>query len=161
MNRFDYEIRITPSVLDRLIDEEPGVSREAPASRQKSLRQLKQAVRRDLEWLLNTRQLVGGVPPELKEVSQSLAAYGLPDFTAVSLRSPADQNRVRRTIEAAISTFEPRLEDVIVTLTPPRETEHILRFRVDARLKVEPAPEPVTFDTVLQLGSGQYIVQGE
>jgi type VI secretion system protein ImpF len=161
MARFDNEIRITLTVLDRLIDEEPNVSSEAPASRQKSLRQLKAAVRRDLEWLLNTRQMVDGVPPDLKETTCSLATYGLPDFTAHSIKSPSERNRVRRALEQAISVFEPRLADVTVRLDPLHETERLLRFRVDARLKVEPVPEPITFDTVLQLGSGQYLVQGE
>lgn len=41
-----------------------------------------------------------------------------------------------------------------------REHERALRFRIDARLRVEPAPEPVTFDTVLQLHSGEYLVKG-
>ncbi len=161
MARFDNEIRITLTVLDRLIDEEPNVSSEAPASRQKSLRQLKAAVRRDLEWLLNTRQMVDAVPPALKETTRSLAVYGLPDFTSYSIKSPSERNRVRRALENAISTFEPRLEDVTVSLDPMHETERVIRFRVDARLKVDPVPEPITFDTVLQLGSGQYLVQGE
>ncbi len=161
MARFDNEIRITLTVLDRLIDDEPNVSSEAPASRQKSLRQLKAAVRRDLEWLLNTRQMVDAVPPDLKETTRSLAVYGLPDFTSYSIKSPSERNRVRRALENAISTFEPRLEDVTVSLDPMHETERVIRFRVDARLKVDPVPEPITFDTVLQLGSGQYLVQGE
>jgi type VI secretion system protein ImpF len=148
-------------VLDRLLDYEPEMSREAIASRAKSLRELKQAVRRDLEWLLNTRQLVGGVPDELKEVSHSLAAYGLPDFSNASIQNVHDQKRMRRYIEDAIRIFEPRLEDVEVTFEPTRTTERAMRFRIDARLKVEPAPEPVTFDTMLQLGTGQYVVQGD
>jgi type VI secretion system protein ImpF len=65
---------------------------------------------------------------------------------------------VRRTIERAISLFEPRLEDVMVILIPGNSGEQIMRFRIDARLKVEPAPEPVTFDTLLQLDNGQYVV---
>jgi type VI secretion system protein ImpF len=161
MARFDNEIRITLSVLERLIDEEPNVSSEAPASRQKNLRQLKAAVRRDLEWLLNTRQMVDVVPPDLKETTHSLATYGLPDFTSFSIKSSSERNRIRRALEQAISTFEPRLEDVLVSVDPMHETERVLRFRVDARLKVEPVPEPITFDTVLQLGSGQYLVQGD
>ena len=78
-SRFDNDIRITASVLDRLLDAEPETKQEAPATRQKSLRDLKAAVKRDLEWLLNSRQVVGGVPDELKETSHSLAAFGLPD----------------------------------------------------------------------------------
>jgi type VI secretion system protein ImpF len=163
MNRFGYdsETRITPSVLDRLIDRDPGSSSEAPASRLQSLNDLKAAVKRDLEWLLNARQVVGGVPPELKELSRSLASYGLPDFSAVSVKSPADQMRMERALELAISVFEPRLENIMVSLSQSRELDHKLRFRIDARIKVEPAPEPVTFDTVLQASTNQYVVKAE
>lgn len=159
MLRTDNEVRITPSVLDRLLDYEPELSREPPASRAKSLRQLKQSVKRDLEWLLNTRRYAEELSPELKELNESMAVYGLPDFTAASVKSPGDQKMMRRSLENAIRIFEPRLEDLIVTLEPLDGIERVMRFRIDARLKVEPAPEPVTFDTVLQLGSGQIIVQ--
>lgn len=161
MARYESETRITLSILDRLIDDEPQNSSEAPATRQKNLRQLKQSVRRDLEWILNTRQIVGGIPEELRETTRSLANFGLPDFSSYSIKSPAERNRVRRALETAISTFEPRLQDVLVSIDPLRETERVLRFRVDARLKVDPVPEPIQFDTVLQLGSGRYVVQGE
>jgi type VI secretion system protein ImpF len=161
MARLDNEIRITPSVLDRLIDYEPELSHEPAASRAKSLRQLKQAVRRDLEFLLNTRQVAGGVPSGLKELNRSLAAYGLPDFSAANVSNPEDQMRMQRALEETIEIFEPRLRAVKVTLEQPRHAERTLRFRVDARLQVEPTPEPVTFDTVLQLHSGEYKVKGE
>ena len=161
MNRADHEIRITPSILDRLIDEDPNVSSEAPASRQRSLAQLKGAVKRDLEWLLNTRQTVGGIPDGLQELSHSLAAYGLPDFSTASLKSPSDQARMQRTLEVAIRSFEPRLDDVKVTITTVRATDQKMRFHIEARLKVEPAPEPVSFDTVLQVANSQYVVKAE
>ncbi|MEJ7618547.1 MAG: type VI secretion system baseplate subunit TssE, partial [Pyrinomonadaceae bacterium] len=64
-------------------------------------------------------------------------------------------------IEMAIAIFEPRLSDVSVYIEPMSETERMLRFRIDARLLVDPAPEPVTFDTALQISSGQYVIQGE
>lgn len=163
MNRLLYngDTRITPSVLDRLIDHDPKSSREAPASRLQSLNALKQAVKRDLEWLLNARQLVGGVPPELRELSRSLAAYGLPDFSAVSVKSPSDQLWMQRALELTISAFEPRLENITVSLLHARDLDHKLRFRIDARIKVEPSPEPVTFDTVLQALTNQYVVKAE
>jgi type VI secretion system protein ImpF len=161
MTRFENEIRITPSVLDRLIDYEPDVAHEPAASRAASLRQLKQTVRRDLEYLLNTRQVAGGVPSGLKELNKSLAAYGLPDFSAVNVDSPEEQTRLRRLLETTIEIFEPRLKSVEVTVEPMRGNERALRFRVDARLQVEPTPEPVTFDTILQLHSGEYKVRGE
>ncbi len=159
MARTDNEIRVTTSVLDRLIDFEPEITREPIASRSKSLRQLKQSVRRDLEWLLNTRQVAGGVPSELKEVNNSVASYGLPDFTHLTIDSGDHQKFIKREIEETIRRFEPRLESVVVSIEPVRSTERLLRFRIDARLKVDPAPEPITFDTVLQLGSGEYSVR--
>ena len=161
MARFEEEVRITPSVLDRLIDYEPEVTQEPIASRSKSLRQLKQSVKRDLEWLLNTRQVAGGLPPGLKETNRSLAAYGLPDFTTISIRNEDDQELMRRAITTAIKILEPRLEGVTVTIEPLYEGELMMHFRIDARLKVDPAPEAVTFDTVLDPIHHQYVVQGD
>ncbi len=159
MPKFDYEDRVTLSVIDRLLDYEPDISHEPPASRSKSLRIFRQAVRRDLEWLLNTRQIAGGLPEGLEEVNKSLAAYGLPDFTAANSEDSGDQARVRYAIEELINIFEPRLQDVTVTIEPPRDASRALRFRIDALLMVDPAPEPVTFDTTLELTSGEYEVQ--
>jgi type VI secretion system protein ImpF len=159
MSRIDNEIRVQVSVLDRLVDYEPEINREPIASRSKNLRQLKQTVRRDLEWLLNTRQLAKGLPAELKQANDSVVAFGLPDFSALSIDSADDQKLIKREIEQAIRRFEQRLADVIVSLEPATPTERVLRFRIDARLKIDPAPEPITFDTVLQLGSGEYEVR--
>ncbi|HYL98385.1 MAG TPA: type VI secretion system baseplate subunit TssE [Blastocatellia bacterium] len=159
MPRSDNQVQITPSVLDRLIDYEPKLSREPVASRYKSLRQLKQSVRRDLEWLLNTRQEITEISPDMKELRNSLAVYGLKDFSTENVKGQKGQNRLRQAIETAVTTFEPRLDRVRVNLLPMRQAERALSFRIDARLKVEPAPEPVTFDTVLQLATGQYLVK--
>ena len=161
MPRSHDDVQITPSVLDRLIDDEPKKSRESPLSRAASLRQLKRAVKRNLEWLLNTRYIEDEISPGLKEVANSLADYGLPDFSHLSFKNPADIARLRNIIKNAITIFEPRLKDIEVTVEPRREGERHVRFRVSARLRVEPKPEPVTFDTLLQLGNGQYVVQGE
>jgi type VI secretion system protein ImpF len=161
MSRTDNEIRVTTSVIDRLIDYEPEISRESIASRSKNLRQLKQSVRRDLEWLLNTRQLSGGLPEELKETSNSVITFGLPDFTTLTMDSADDQNFIKHEIEEAVRRFEQRLEGVVVSVEPALATDRVLRFRIDARLKIDPAPEPITFDTILQLGSGEYEVQAD
>ena len=56
MARKSHERSIRPSLLDRLIDEEPGNRGEAPDRRAQSLKELKDSVRRDLEWLLNSRR---------------------------------------------------------------------------------------------------------
>jgi type VI secretion system protein ImpF len=100
------------------------------------------------------------LPAEFTEVRRSLLIYGLPDFTACTLLSSSDRNRIRRALEQAIATFEPRLERVRVILESPRQHERTLRFRIEALLRLEPAPEHVTFDATLQLSTQEYTVQG-
>jgi type VI secretion system protein ImpF len=161
MARVEHDTRLLPSILDRLLDHEPDVSHEPMPLRFQNIRQLKQAVTRDLEALLNTRQeLLSEPAPEFAEIRRSLLVYGLPDFTSCTLVNPQDRNRMRRALEQAIATFEPRLDRVRVTLEQPRQYENALRFHIEALLKVEPAPEPVTFDAMLQLHSREYVVRG-
>ena len=57
MPRNGPDAAVTLSVLDRLIDDDPRTSIEAPLTRAQSVRTLRDVVRRDLEWLLNTRQV--------------------------------------------------------------------------------------------------------
>ncbi len=159
MSRIDNEIRITPSVLDRLLDFEPDVSREAPKSRSKSLRELKLSVRRDLEWLLNSRSLPEEIDERLEEVKKSVVVYGLPDITGISAKSHIEQKRLTDALENAIKIFEPRFLNLKVTLEPVNNIDRMLKFRIEARLNVEPTPEPIAFDTVLQLGSGEFEVK--
>jgi type VI secretion system protein ImpF len=160
MPRIDEEIRINLSVLDRLVDFEPEVSAESLPSRSKALRQVKQALRRDLEWLLNTRRVLE-VPEELPLLADSLLAYGLPDFTNLSVKSAEDQHDLTRALETTLKRFEPRLEDVVVTVANASVLERAYRFRIEARLRIDPVPEPISFDTTLQLGSGNFAVKGD
>lgn len=153
--------KLSPSVLDRLIDEAPRVSREPDDAPAWSLDRVKAAVKRDLEWLLNSRQVVAGLPADPGELGRSALTYGLPDLAATSLNNPADQARLRRAIGEAIARFEPRLGRVEVTLEPAREHERAIHFRIDAMLKVEPEPEPVTFDSLLKLDTRSFVVRGD
>ena len=155
----DNEINITPSIIDRLIDLEPKVSREAPKSRSQDLRELKQSVRRDVEWLLNTRHTADKVPEDLEELNNSLAIYGLPDFTGMSAKSLDDKKSLIRSIENALRIFEPRFMNLKVVLEAADEFHRGVKFKIQATLRVEPTPEPIVFDTVLQVGSGEFKVE--
>jgi len=150
---------VTISVLDRLIDYDPRTPGEPPLTRLQSVRQLREAVRRDLEWLLNTRRVAVPPPEGLKELNKSVYAFGLPDFSGFSTASPSDQAKLVRQLQNAIKTFEPRLASVRVLLvdTTGRAAGR-LRFRIEAMLIMDPAPEHVSFDTVLELSSGGYEV---
>jgi len=156
----DYTTAVTLSTLDRLIDDDPDTSVEAIPTRTQSVRQLKDGLRRDLEWLLNTRRVA--VPPDesLKEVNRSLYVFGLPDFTHYGLNSPQDQAKLVRFLQSTVKIFEPRMANVrIVPLEAVAGKTRTLRFRIEGMLVMDPAPEHVSFDTVLELTSGGYEVR--
>lgn len=162
MARADHKTNIVPSVLDRLIDDAPNESQEPVTGRFQSIREMERVVARDLEALLNSRrEALEELPSEFAEVNRSLLTYGLPDLSSFSLLSENDRNRVRRVIEQTIAAAEPRLGRVNVKLEPPRDHDRGLRFRIDAQLQIDPAPEPVSFDGQLQLQTQQYIVRGQ
>ena len=159
MRRTDNEIKVTPSLLDRLIDYEPKESKESPKSRSANLRELKLSVRRDLEFLLNSRSFPDEIPESLEELNKSVALYGLPDFTRSNVKNPSEQIKLTEQLESAIRIFEPRLMDLQITLDPVNDIERSLRFRILAQLKIDPVPEPIAFDTILQMGSGEFEVK--
>jgi type VI secretion system protein ImpF len=155
------ETTITISALDRLIDHEPDNRMENPLSRTQSVRLLKSAVRRDLEWLLNTRRIADPPDEGLKEVNRSVYTYGLPDLSALTMASAADRNRLVRQVLGAINLFEPRLTNVrLVMVETPDAGKKDVRLRIEAMLRMDPVPEPVTFDTVIELKSGNCHLSG-
>lgn len=162
MSRQDPDFAVTISILDRLIDFQPDTSADPPSNRSQSVRQLKASLHRDLEWLLNTRRNPDEAPETYQELSRSLYNYGLPDVTSMGLNSPRDRQRLMRLIEQTIGIFEPRLLGPRVRAVDSAGSgPRILRFQIEALLKMDPAPEQVLFDTVLQLGTGEYQVKGD
>lgn len=132
-------------------------------TRAQSVRLLKAAVRRDLEWLLNTRRNAERLEAAHTELAASVYEYGLPDVTALSFANPKDRIKLLRSLETTIRTFEPRIANVKVVAIDSADgsSRQILRFQVEGLLKMDPAPEQISFDTVLQLSSGEYQVKGD
>lgn len=156
---------LMPSLLDRLIDEDPTSRHEEPKNQFQRLRQLKQSVRRDLENLLNTRWRAVGWPRELEPQDEnrrpfletSVANYGIPDFTGANLGSAGSREDFVRVIQEAISQFEPRLRRIKVELIDNTERDdRTMRFRIDAMLLAEPEPEPIVFDSALEPTTGSF-----
>jgi type VI secretion system protein ImpF len=160
MPRVDSQIPLLPSVLDRLIDNEPDVSTE-PAWRQSlSLREFERSVLRDLESLLNTRQTRTDLPADMPNAGQSVLTYGLPDFSSCSVGNAEERERLRMAVQQAIQRFEPRLRDIRVTLHDKEgEFDRALRLTIEGLLWVHPDPQPIAFDTLVQPATGQCVVK--
>ncbi|HTW60784.1 MAG TPA: type VI secretion system baseplate subunit TssE [Terracidiphilus sp.] len=154
MARSTTETLVTQSILDRLTDVE-----DWPATRSQSTRFFRDGLKRDLEWLLNTRQ------PPLDQIASKPAAkasvinFGLPDISSLGLNNSSDQRSLRVAIETCLRNFEPRLMDIRVTLESSDTTDRRLRFHIEGNMKLDPAPEEISFDTVLELVSGEYKVK--
>lgn len=147
----DKERNLRASVLDRLFDEEPNVSVDSEHSRQRKLKDLRSSVRRDLESLLNARYRVVSPPEQFKQLSTSLLNYGLPDLATVNMLDVEKRQEFTRNIEHIIRTYEPRFKSVKVSyIDNTRSTDRTLRFRIDAVMYADPAPEVIVFDSVLE-----------
>jgi type VI secretion system protein ImpF len=157
----DLDIPLLPSVLDRLLDDRPDERQDPARSRGQNLAMLRDAVRRDLEALLNTRRRCISPPRGLNELSTSLVEYGVPEFLSINAQSAEAREEFRLEVEQAIRRFEPRFQTVSVKLVEdPAQLDRTLRFRIDALMHAEPAPEYVSFDSTLNPGTHSFSVVG-
>ena len=162
MARWEPEQTVTQSVLERLIDRDPQGLSEPPPTRAHSVRMLRASVRRDLEWLLNTRRTPEPAGAEFPELARSLHNFGLPDLNALNWESSRDRNRLARIVQEALTIFEPRLRGAqVIPLEPVAGSPHVMRFQIEGLLEMDPSPEHISFDTTLQLSSGEYQVKGD
>ncbi len=149
-----------PSVLDRLLDDEPGLSVERPMTVRQLGEALKDAVRRDLENLLNRRRRPLELPKGLGELENSSFDYGIPDFSGANLSSKQKRQRYIKVIEGIIRRHEPRFSAVKVVPVESRETgARTLHFRIEAILRTEPAPESVLYDSLVDVVTRSFRVQ--
>ncbi|MEZ6062309.1 MAG: type VI secretion system baseplate subunit TssE [Planctomycetaceae bacterium] len=148
------------SILDRLIDDDPGSQKDPPMEEAQLMRRIQLAVRRDLEDLLNTRYRCTTWPPELEELDNSLINYGIPDFTAASLNAAEEDGILLKSIRAAITLFEPRLTEVRLEKIKNKEyLDRTFRFRIDAVLVIASIRQEVRFDSSLESATGQFEVE--
>lgn len=159
MAKIREQQELVPSLLDRLIVEDPSHPHEVPKSRNQILREMKKSVRRDLEDLLNTRWRCVNWPPNLEELELSLVNYGLPDFSGAQLGAEQDREQLRQIVEHVIRAFEPRFKRVSVEIVQKELADPRLHLRIDALLYAEPAPEPVVFESQLETSSRTFTVE--
>lgn len=160
MARVRGEAPIGLSVLDRLIDEDLRIP-EKLLTRSESLRKLRDGVRRDLEWLLNTRFPVILAPPQ-SQLARSLYMYGIPDVTSMSAKNMADRQTLLQAMQDTITRFEPRIANARVSIAPDQDEKiPVLRFIIEGLLRVDPSPEQISFGAVVELASGECRVQSQ
>ena len=151
----------TPDLFDRLLGQP---LRNGVVVARLNVEELKDAVARDLEALLNTRSTIqDGALVGFPECAQSMVGYGLCDFADRSLSSPLDRAHICTCIEETIARHEPRLQNVKALLEVQGDggapSVNRLGFSITGVLVGSMSQEPVNFDAVLQPSTLQYSIR--
>jgi type VI secretion system protein ImpF len=133
---------LTPSLLDRLLDDEPNREEEGPLTEQATLRLVKHGLQRDVENLLNSRRSIQSISPSFEELADSLVNYGLSRPHSSEVKRLRSQASLCQLIADTIRRFEPRLQEVRVfpnlpASSPPR-SDGIMKFTIEGFLTVTP-----------------------
>jgi len=152
----------TPGLFDRLlgVSLRGGVSLKGHGNLARmSVEDMKDAVARDLEALLNTRAVLPqDYLKDWPECERSVVSYGMQDFAELSLSSPSDRAFICLCIEQTIARHEPRLRDVKAQLEMREGAVNRLDFSITGVLVASAAQEAVNFDAVLQPSTLSYSI---
>ncbi len=129
-----------------------------------SLLDIRDCVKRDLEWLFNTHNLC--LDELLKEsypnVSHSVLNYGLPDLTGKTASS-IDLLRLEKILQQTIQQFEPRIITKTLEVRLLKEKSHLgenaLLFEIKGDLWTGYRPIPLQITTQLDLENGNIEIQ--
>lgn len=151
--------RLQPALLDRLTDAHRQADSEADEQRVMTRQEIRQAVLRDLSWLLNAVQPLAAVAERFPVAARSVLNFGLPPM-AGQLASRIDVSLLERNIRDAIVRFEPRiladtLEVRAIEFDSVMATHNIIEFEIRGFLWAQPVPLELLLRTQLDLEVGQ------
>ncbi|WP_052573323.1 type VI secretion system baseplate subunit TssE [Haloferula sp. BvORR071] len=178
MNRRNHQLEsgVLPCLFDRIVR---SLGRGTPESRQIDSRVYRDAIRRDLEWLLNSKRrrtreeldrttmsnagkaAIDDAPSiyDHEELPLSVINYGIRDFNGAAV-NPDDarvMEGIRSEIRDAIKQFEPRIVFDSLKIEPIQNEKEpsILAFSIEAELWALPEWESLRIDIDLNTGSCQ------
>ena len=150
--------RLQPSLLDRLIDNEPDQSQESRTQQVLSVRQLRTSVIRDLVWLLNTGNLEEIISlDDLKQVKSSVLNYGMRGLTGYTT-STLNTHEIERQLRQVILAFEPRILrntlKVNIFINEEDMNQNAVQFEIEGDLWAQPLPLRLFMKTEIDLETG-------
>lgn len=153
--------RLQPSVLDRLLDDAPGRPKDGP-DQVFNTNRLREAVLRDLTWLLNTSNLATLVDLSAAPlVAKSSLNFGIPGFAGL-LESNTKVEALEAGLAEAIRTYEPRIRPE--SLKVRAQSNHgassttAIVFEIEAELWAQPAPLQLFLETTIEIETRQAVV---
>lgn len=149
---------LQPSLLDRLIDDEPGKNSESRDKRVLNVRRLKDYVMRDLGDLLNSLHLEATTDlDDYEYVKKSVINYGVPGLTGYSIHN-LDAYQVERDLADAIMFFEPRILrhtlEINIIKSKDKMNNRSLMFQIEGQIWALPVPISLLLTTEVDLETG-------
>ena len=135
--------RLQPSLLDRLTDNSPGEGSEVRDDRVIDVRRLRDIIRRDLSWLLNTNNAETLFDTEAyPHAAKSVINFGVREVSG-DFTSTDRVRMMRASIESAIEVFEPRNRkgtlDVVIRQNE-KLSQSVIVFDIRADMWAQPVP---------------------
>ena len=153
--------RLQPSLLDRLIDDDPGSVQEPVERRVLSRSQMRAAVLRDLTALLNCTRLSDrdNLLAAAVHAGNSVLNYGVPSISGVTAAS-IEVSVIVRAVRGAIIRFEPRIlpDSLVVSAILDDSTldwHNLVSLKISGLLWAQPVPLEMLIRTTLDLETGQ------
>jgi len=147
--------RLQPSLLDRLTDNAPESRREGFEQQTLTFPQLRQAVLRDLTWLLNTTDLATTADLTATPLAmKSTINYGVPGLAGLTGKSRRLKS-LETGIVDAIRAFEPRIKPATLAVrlreSHRAQATPTIIFEIEGELWAQPVPEQIFIETSIEL----------
>jgi type VI secretion system lysozyme-like protein len=147
-------------LFDRLVDEAPwrrhdlaeGPEGNRTVHRALDREGLLESVRLELERLFATRSPLLAHQLEDPQRERTVLDYGLPDLGSFAAANSEDRQRLAAILRSTVAAYEPRLEQVAVTVDPIPERPRAVAIHIGGEVRIDRIPEPVWFPVILEGG---------
>lgn len=126
------------------------------------IHRLRDIIRRDLSWLLNTNNLETQIDPELyPHVTNSVLNFGVREV-AGDFSTEERAMRIHRSIAAAIERFEPRIREGTIEIVERKEDagrRTTIVFDIAAEMWAQPYPVELYLRSEVDITTGELRLQ--
>ena len=150
--------RIREPLVGQSIMERLSEAYEQPNTQAASLRVLKEAIRRDLEAVLNTRRQMGAELDGYSQAAGSVLNFGVEDLSSLRADPEGYLLQMQRAVQKCVMEYEPRLADISVTVQDAQIEVREIRLHIEAQLILSRTGERVSFDTIFDVSRETYSV---
>lgn len=150
--------RLQPSILDRLTDDAPTERKESRNYRVIDIARLREIIKRDLSWLLNTNSMESAIDVKAyPNVAHSVLNFGVREV-AGEYSTAARAELIRKSIQKAIAIHEPRIvpgSAMVELRTEEAKGETQIAFDIHADMWAQPVPLELYLRSKVDVTTGE------